>query len=177
MPGSEWETAPSWLSRSLRRSGLYSSSVCSFHLFRISSASVVSVLYCAHLWMKCSFDNSSFFEEIFKKPRDFLKRSLVLPSCCFPLFVCSLRKASLLLSGTVDFIWYTFPFLPCFLLFFFPRLFVKPPQTTILPSCISFPLGWFWSLPPIKCYKPLYSFSGILSTRSNPLNPFVMSTA
>ena len=29
------------------------------------------------------------------------------------------------------------------------------PQTTTLPSCISFSLGWFWSLPPVQCYKPL----------------------
>ena len=30
--------------------------------------------------------------------------------------------------------------LPCLLLRFFPQLFVKPPQTTTLPSCISFSL-------------------------------------
>ena len=34
-----------------------------------------------------------------------------------------------------------------------PALCVKPPQTTTLPSCISFSLGWFWSLPPVQCYK------------------------
>ena len=33
--------------------------------------------------MKCSFDNSSFLEEIFQKSRDFLKRSLVLPFLLF----------------------------------------------------------------------------------------------
>ena len=32
---------------------------------------------------------------------------------------------------------------------------VSPPQTTILPFCISFPWGWFWSLSPVQCYKPL----------------------
>ena len=47
------------------------------------------------------------------------------------------------------------PFLPCLLLLFFPKLFVKPPQTTTLPSCISFPWEWSWSLPPVHCYKPL----------------------
>ena len=30
-----------------------------------------------------------------------------------------------------------------FFLLFFSQLFVKPPQTTTLPSCISFSLGWF----------------------------------
>ena len=29
----------------------------------------------------------------------------------------------------------------------FSQLFIKPPQTTTLSSCISFSLGWFW-LPP-----------------------------
>ena len=28
-------------------------------------------------------------------------------------------------------------------------------QSITLPSCISFSLGWFWSLPPVRCYKPL----------------------
>ena len=27
------------------------------------------------------------------------------------------------------------------------------PQTTILPFCISFSWGWFWSLPPVQCYE------------------------
>ena len=35
------------------------------------------------------------------------------------------------------------------------QLFVRPPQTTILPFCISFSWGWSWSLPPIQCHKPL----------------------
>ena len=34
------------------------------------------------------------------------------------------------------------------------QLFVRPPQTIILPFCISFSLGWFWSLPPVQCYEP-----------------------
>ena len=41
----------------------------------------------------------------------------------------------------------------CCPLLFFPQLFVKPPQTTTLPSRVSFSLGWFWSLPPVQCYK------------------------
>ena len=40
---------------------------------------------------------------------------------------------------------------PCRLLLFFPQLFVRPPQTTILLSCISFCWGWFWSPPPEQC--------------------------
>ena len=51
---------PSWLSRSWR-SFLYSSSVYSFHLFLISSA---SVLYQAHLCMKYFLGISNFPEDI-----------------------------------------------------------------------------------------------------------------
>ena len=43
--GSRWVTTPSWLSKSLR-SFLYSSSMCSCHLFLISSASVRSLSFC-----------------------------------------------------------------------------------------------------------------------------------
>ena len=31
----------------------------------------------------------------------------------------------------------------------------SPPQTTILPFCISFSWECFWSLPPVKCQEPL----------------------
>ena len=66
MPGSRWVITPLWLSGSWR-SFLYSSSVYFCHLFLISSASVrsrPSVLYRAHLWMKCSLGLSNFLEEI-----------------------------------------------------------------------------------------------------------------
>ena len=57
---------PSWLSGSLR-SFLYSS-VYSCQLFLISSSSVmsntISVLYCAHFWMKCSLGISSFLKKL-----------------------------------------------------------------------------------------------------------------
>ena len=49
--------------------------------------------------------------------------------------------------------WFSLPFLS---LLFFPQLSVKPPWTTTLPSCISFSLGWFWSLPPVQCYEPQF---------------------
>ena len=62
---------------------------------------------------------------------------------------------SLLFSGTLHSVGNTFPFLPCFLLLFFPKLFVKPPQTTSLSSCISFSLGWLWSVPPVQYCEPL----------------------
>ena len=68
MSGSRWVITPLWLSGSWR-SFLYSSSVYSCYLFLISSISVrsilsISVLYSAHLCMKCSLGISNFFEEI-----------------------------------------------------------------------------------------------------------------
>ena len=67
MSDSRWVIILSWSSGSWRYF-LYSSSVYSCYLFLISSASVrsihVSVLYCAHLSMKCSLGISNFLEEI-----------------------------------------------------------------------------------------------------------------
>ena len=45
-------------------------------------------------------------------------------------------------------------FLFSFLFCFFSQLFVRSPQTAILPFCISFSWGWSWSLPPVQCHKP-----------------------
>ena len=50
------------------------------------------------------------------------------------------------------------------LLLFFSQLFVRPPQTTILPFCISFPRGWFWSLLPTQCYEPPSRGSNLFSS-------------
>ena len=66
MSGSGWVITPSWLSVSWRSfcTVFY---VYSYHLFLISPASVrsiVSVLYWAHLCMKCSVGISNFLEEI-----------------------------------------------------------------------------------------------------------------
>ena len=49
--------------------------------------------------------------------------------------------------------YFPFSFASCFS--FFLSYLLRPPQTTTLPSCISFSLGWFWSLPPGQCYKLL----------------------
>ena len=49
--------------------------------------------------------------------------------------------------------YFPFSFASCFS--FFLSYLLRPPQTTTLPSCISFSWGWFWSSPPVQCYKPL----------------------
>ena len=69
------------------------------------------------------------------------------PFYCFPLFLCIVHLQSFLISSSyclelciqLDI---SFPFFLAFCFPFFPQLFVKPPQTTTLPSCISFSLGW-----------------------------------
>jgi len=40
------------------------------------------------------------------------------------------------------------------LLLFFSQLFVRPPQTTIVPFSTSFSWGWSWPLPPVQCHEP-----------------------
>ena len=147
--GSRWVITLSWLSGSWR-SFFYSSSVYSCHLFLISSASVRSILFL------------SFIEPIFAWNVPlvclvFLKRSLVFPILLFSSISLhwSLGKAflsSLLLFGTLHSVGYIFSFIPCLSHLFFLQVFVKPPQTTILPFCISFSWGWSWSLPAVHCH-------------------------
>ena len=133
MSRSGWVTTPSWLHRSLR-SFLYSSPVYSFHLL-IASSSVRSLPFLSFIVLICVW-NFPLVSIIF------LKRSLVFPILCLPLFLCIVHWIrpyhSLLFSGALCSVGFIVPFLPCFLLLFFPQLFVKPPQTTTLPSCISF---------------------------------------
>ena len=98
----------------------------------------------------------------------FWKDLYSFPFYYFPLLHCIVHSRNSAFT--------IFSFLLCFLLLFFSQLFVKPPQTTTLFSCISFSLGWFWSLPPVQCYEPVHSSSSTSSTRYNPLNIFVTST-
>ena len=111
----------------------------------------------------------------------FLKRSLLFPILLFPLFLHidhwgRLSHLSLLFFGTLHSDGNICPFLLCLSLLFFSQLFVRPPQTAILPFFISFSWGWFWSPLPVQCYEPLSIVLQALSIRSNPLNIFVSST-
>ena len=77
MSGSSWTTTSSWLSQSLRPF-LCSSSVCSCHLFLISSASV------RHLPLLCPL-LCLFLHEVFPWYLQFsFKRSLIFPILFFP---------------------------------------------------------------------------------------------
>ena len=111
----------------------------------------------------------------------FLKRSLVFPILCLPLFLCIVHwirpYQSLLFSGALCSVGFIVPFLPCFLLLFFPQLFVKPPQTTTLPSCIFFSFGKI--LVTASCtmlWTSVHGSLGTQSSRCNPLNLFITST-
>ena len=104
-----WVITPSWLSGSWW-SFLYSSSVYSFYLFLIYSASVrsiASVLYCANLCMKSSLGISNFLEEISS-----LSHSVVF-LYFFALIKGRLSYLLLLFFGTLHSNGYIFPFLLC----------------------------------------------------------------
>ena len=108
---------------------LYSFSVYSCQLFLISSASVrsISVVYCAHLCMKCSLGVSKFLEEI----------SSLCHSVVFLYFFALTTEEGFLISPCYSLelcfqMGISFLFLLCFLLLFVSQLFVRPPQTAIL---------------------------------------------
>ena len=141
MAGSRWVwvITPLWLS-GLWRSFLYSSSVYSYHLLLLSSASVrsfISVLYWAHLCMKYSLGISNFLEDISSLSHsivflyffDLFTYEGVFVSPCYSLELCSQMDVSFLFS---------------FAFRFFSQLFVRPPQTAIFLFCISFSWGWSW---------------------------------
>ena len=166
MSDSRWVISPSWLSGSWK-SFLYSSSVYFCYLFLISSASVRSIPF-------LSFIEPIFAWNIPLVSLIFLKRSLVFPMLLFSSISLHwlLRKAfssllPILWSSAFKWVYLSFSPLPfhCF-----SQLFVRPPQKTILPFCISFSWGWSWSLSPVQCHVRRHSSSGTLSIRSSPLN-------
>ena len=131
---------------------------------------IILFVYCAHLWLKFSFDISNFLEEV----SNFL--ILLLSSIFKP---CSLMRPSclsLLISGTSYLVGCTFHFLHCFSLLFFLLLFVKPPWTTILPLFISFSLGWFFLASCIILQTSVHCSLGSLFNRANCLSLFITST-
>ena len=148
--GSRWVITSSWLSGS--KDLFYSSFVYSCHLFLIFSASVRFIPF-------LSFIVPIFAWNVPWVSLIFLKRSLVFFISLFPLFLSNdgwgrLSYLSLLFFETLHSNGYNFPFFLCLSLPFFSQLFVRPPQTTILPFCISFSSGSSWSLPPVQCHKP-----------------------
>ena len=104
MSGSRWVITPQWSSWSWGPF-LYSSSMYSYHLFLISSASVRSIPF-------LSFIKPIFAWNVPLVSLIFLKRSLVFPILCFPIFLCTdhwgrLSYLSLLFFGTLNVKWRT----------------------------------------------------------------------
>ena len=124
MSGFRWVITPLMLSRSLK-SFLYNFSLCSYHLFLISSAFVRSILFLSFAW------NVPLVSLIF------LKRTVVFPILMFSSISLhwSLRKDFLSLLAILwnsAFKWVYLSFSPLLFLPFFSELFVRPPQTAIL---------------------------------------------
>ena len=57
-------------------------------------------------------------------------------------------------SDTTERLHFSFSFSLCLSLLF-SAICKETTQTTILPFCIPFSWGWFWSLPSIQCYEPV----------------------
>ena len=91
------------------------------------------ILYCAHLCMKCSLGISKFLEEISS-----LSHSIVF-LYFIPQFTIHLSLLAIFWNSAFKWVYRSFS--PLFLLLFFSQLLVKPPQTIILPFCISFSWG------------------------------------
>ena len=113
-------------------------SVYSFHL-------PWSLLLLLGLYYFCPLLCSSSHEMFLLYPQFSWRDLWSSPFCCFPLFLCIVhwRRPSylfLLFSWALHSVGFIFPFLPCSSLLFFSQLFVKPPQTTTLPSCVSLSL-------------------------------------
>ena len=119
MSDSRWVVTTSWLSGSLRHFQ-YSSSVYSFHLFLITSASVRFIPF-------LSTEIVPISGTIPLVPRIFLMSSLVLFILLFSSISlhCLLKEAfsylSLLFFGTLHSDGYIFPFLPSLSLLFFSQ--------------------------------------------------------
>ena len=148
MSGSRWVITPSQLSWSLR-SFLYSYSVYSCYLFLISSASVRSLSFLSFVVPILAW-NAPFISPLL------LKRSLGFLILLFSAISlhCSLKKVSLfaiLMKSSFNWVYFSLS----------PLLFTSLLSSDIcrastpLPSCSSFSLGWFWSLPPVQCHRPL----------------------
>ena len=99
--------------------------------------------------MKCSLGIFNFLEEISSLSYSTVYFFALITEEGFLISPCYSLELCIQMGKKV------FAFLLCLLLLFFSQLFIRPPQTTILPFCISCPWGWSWSLPPVQCHEPL----------------------
>ena len=150
MSGSRWVITPSWLSGSWR--SFLHSSLYSCHLFLISSASVRFIPF-------LSFIEPIFAWNVPLVSLILLKRYLVSHSIIFLCFFALITEEGFLISPCyslelciqmgISFL-FSFAFHFSSFLNYLWGLLRQP-----FCLCISFSWGWFWSLPPVQCHKPL----------------------
>ena len=152
MSGSRWVITPSWLPGSWR-SFLYSSSVYSYHLFLISSASFRSMPF-------LSFIVPIFAWNVPLVSLIFLKRCLVFSILLFSSISLhwSMKKVFLSLlaifwNSAFKWVYLYFSPLPFTSLLFTAAC--KASSDNHFAFCISFSWGWPWSLPPVQCHELL----------------------
>ena len=173
MSGSRWVITPLWLSGSWR-SFLYSSSVYSYHLFLVSSASVRFIPF-------LSFIVPVFAWNVPLASLIFLKNLWSFPFCCFSSISLHWGRLSYLLLAILwnsAFKWVYLPFSP---LPFASLLFTAICKTSS-DNHFAFLHFFFLGMVLISASCTMsqtfvHSSSGTLSIRSNPLNLFVTSTA
>ena len=167
--GSRWVITPLWLSGSWR-SFLYSSSVYSYHLILISSASVRSIPFPSFIKPICVW-NVPLVSLIF------LKGSLVVPILLFSSFFALIAE-----EGFLIFLCYS---LELCIQMGISLLFASLLFTAICKASSDndFAFLHFFSmgmdLIPVSCimsWTSIHSSSGTLSIRSSPLNLFLTST-
>ena len=140
------------------------------HLFLISFASVksflaVSVLYCAHLWIKCTFDISSF-----------LKRSQVFPCLFSPLFLYIVRWKRpscipLLFSGSLHLVLVYLSLSPLLFVALLSSAICKASSDNHFTFSHFFFFGMILFIASCTLLQTsVHSSLGTLFTRSNPLN-------
>ena len=149
MSGPSPVITPSWLSESWR-SFLYSSNVCCWHLFLISSASVGSIPF-------LSFIVPIFAWNVPLVSLIFLKRSLDFPILLFSSVSLhwSLRKHFFSLLASLwnsAFKCNSFSLLPFTSLLF--SAICKASSDNHFAFYISSSSGWSWSLPPVQYHEP-----------------------
>ena len=149
MSGSRWVITASWLFRSWRSFlFFYVFLPPLLNIFCFCQVHTISVLYWAHLCMKCSLGISNFLEEISS-----LSHSVV---CLY--FFALITEEGFLISPC--FLWNSAFRCLClsFSLLFTSLLFTaicKASSDSHFAFCISFPCGWSWSLSPVQCHEPL----------------------
>ena len=97
-------------------------------------------------YTKCFLGNPNFLKKI---------TSLSILLFSFISLHLSLKKAFFILLAILWNSAFKWVYLSLSRFSSFLSSFVRPPQATILPSCISFSWGWFWSPSPVQCYKSL----------------------